>query len=107
MEATLTDASRPLQAMEQLRRRFPHALLLSFATPPPGLAVLGDGAARGTRRTDRELATEFLTAMRGADPADDELALLHQAVDACCEDTDVDTLLSAGSQSDPASGVGR
>ena len=94
VEATLTDDARPLQAMEQLRRRFPHALLLSFATPPPGLAVLGDGAARGTRRTDCELATEFLTTMRGTEPAEAELALLHRAVDACCEDTDVDTLLS-------------
>ncbi len=106
VEATLTDASRPLQAMEQLRRRFPHALLLSFATPPPGLAVLGDGAARGTRRTDRELATEFLTTMRGAEPADTELALLHEAVDACCDDTDVDTLLTAVPDHESGSGSG-
>ena len=68
----------------------PHGLLIASEAG----AVLGDGAARGTRRTDRELATEFLTTMRGTEPADAELALLHEAVDACCEDTDVDTLLS-------------
>ncbi len=95
VEATLTDVTRPTQAMERLRRRFPHALVLGFATPPPGLAALG-GAARGSRLDDRGLAAEFLGSMRGSAPRDDELALLHEAVDRCCDDADVDTLLRPG-----------
>ena len=103
VEATLTDATRPLQAMEQLRRRFPHTLLLGFATPPPGLGDLGlDRAVGEGARSDRDVAGDFLTAMRGEDPAADELALLHHAVDACCSDSETDTLDSA-----TTSGVGR
>ncbi len=96
VEATLTDATRPLQAMEQLRRRFPHTLLLGFATPPPGLGDLGlDRAVGEGARSDRDVAGDFLTAMRGEDPAADELALLHHAVDACCSGSETDTLDSA------------
>ena len=94
VEATLTDAGRPLQAMERLRRRFPHTLLLSFAgvRPPLGAAP----AAASLSRRDHEIAVEFLTELRGCPPADDEVALLHRAVDACCDDPEVDTLVGAG-----------
>ncbi len=93
VEATLTDATRPLQAMEQLRRRFPHTLLLGFATPPPGLSDLGLDRPEGlSTHSDRDIAGEFLTLMRGATPAEAELSLLHEAVDACCADPDADTL---------------
>ncbi len=93
VEATLTDTTRPLQAMEQLRRRFPHTLLLGFASPPPGLGELGLDRPVGRARSDRDVAGDFLTVMRGETPAAEELALLHAAVDACCEDPEVDTLL--------------
>ena len=35
VQATLTDDTRPLQAMEQLRRRFPHTLVLAFEPTHP------------------------------------------------------------------------
>jgi exonuclease SbcD len=96
VEATLTDATRPLQAMEKLRRRFPHCLVLGFATPPPGLAVLGlDRPAARATRSDRDIAADFLAVMRGTAPAAPELALLHEAVDACCADAEADTLSTA------------
>ena len=97
VEATLTDTTRPLQAMEQLRRRFPHTLLLGFAAPTPGLAELGLTTERAARsRSDRDVAADFLSALRGSDPEPAELALLHEAVDACCGDPDADSLDTNG-----------
>jgi exonuclease SbcD len=92
VEATLTDQVRPVQAMDRLRARFPHALLLGFDSGPAvsGLAPVVPTATR----SDHDIAREFVTDMRGVPPTDAETALLHAAVDACCEDTDVDTLLS-------------
>ncbi|WP_435745731.1 exonuclease SbcCD subunit D [Nocardioides sp. SYSU DS0663] len=88
VQATLTDEVRPLQAMDRLRRRFPHALVLGFSTPAPGL-----GAAPATRtsgRTDHDIASEFVRELRGSAPTEDERALLDAAVDACCDDRDLD-----------------
>jgi len=92
VEATLTDAVRPVQAMDRLRDRFPHALMLAFDSGPSvsGLAPVVPTATR----TDHDIAREFVTDMRGEPPTDDEAALLHRAIDACCEDADVDTLVS-------------
>jgi len=86
VEATLTDPSRPQQAMDRLRRRFPHALLLGFAGARPTLGA-APGAGSLARR-DHDVAREFLVEMRGAEPDADELALLDLAVDSCCEDPD-------------------
>ncbi|MCR6030803.1 exonuclease subunit SbcD [Nocardioides sp. zg-579] len=88
VQATLTDEVRPLQAMDRLRRRFPHALVLGFATPPPGLGVAP--AARTAGRTDHDIAHEFVRDLRGAPPTAEERALLDAAIDACCDDTDLD-----------------
>ena len=92
VEATLTDQVRPAQAMDRLRRRFPHALLLSFDAGPPvsGLAPV----VPSTVRTDHDIALDFMTDMRGRPPEDDEAALLSRAIDACCADPDVDILVS-------------
>ncbi len=92
VEATLTDRFRPAQAMDRLRRRFPHALLLSFeaSLPVTGLAPVAPSSVR----TDHDIARDFMTDMRGAPPDDDETSLLFQAIDACCADPDVDALVS-------------
>lgn len=94
VEAVLTDADRPTQAMERLRRRFPHALLLGFETGPSvsGLAPVVPEATR----TDHDIAVDFMTDMRGKPPRQDESALLFRAIDACCEDADVDSLVTEG-----------
>jgi exonuclease SbcD len=92
VEATLTDPVRPDQAMDRLRRRFPHALLLGFDSdlPVSGLAPIAPSASR----SDHDIARDFMTDMRGTPPQEAETELLFRAIDACCEDTDVDSLLS-------------
>ncbi len=87
VQATLTDAVRPGQAMERLRRRFPHTLVLAFAATAPGLGVLP--AARTQGRTDHDIAEEFVADLRGAPASEAERSLLHAAVDACCDDPDL------------------
>jgi len=84
LQVTLTDPQRPRAAMERVRTRFPHALVLQFA--PVG-RVPGERCAPDvTGRSDRQVLTEFVTAVRevGADPA--EQALLEAACDACAAD---------------------
>lgn len=81
VEATLTDAVRPDQPMERLRRRFPHAIALSFASTaaPVGLSPVVDSG-----RSDHTLALDFVAELRGAPATEAESALLALAVDACC-----------------------
>ena len=87
LQVTLTDADRPAQAMERLRRRFPHTLVLGFDAPLPSIGGLP--ATRTSGRSDHDVVAEFFTTLRGRPPADDESALLREAVDACCEDDDL------------------
>ncbi len=46
-------------------------------------------------RSDHAIALDFVRELRGAPATEAESALLQDACDACCDDTDVDTLLSA------------
>lgn len=91
VEATLTDPGRPLQAMERLRRRFPHTLVLSFAGVRPALGAPPASATHARR--DHDVAREFLVELRGTEPEPAEVDLLYRAVDACCDDPGVDTLV--------------
>ncbi|WP_084653637.1 exonuclease SbcCD subunit D [Nocardioides insulae] len=91
VQATLTDPVRPMQAMERLRRRFPHTLVLGFEATAP---VIGRMPTLGHRVRDRDLVREFVTELRGTAPSAAEAALLDLAVDACCEDPDLDHLVS-------------
>lgn len=100
VQVTLTDAARPLQAMERLRRRFPHTLLLGFASTAPVVGALPQ--RHGATRRDRDLVADFVSELRGAPASPDELALLGRAVDACCEDRDVDMLIDAAPDAAPA-----
>ncbi len=77
--------------MDQLRRRFPHTLVIGFETPRPRSGR--PAWPRRTRRSDREIAVAFMSEMRGEAPTAAETALLHTAVDACCDDRDVDLLV--------------
>jgi len=88
VQATLTDTVRPTQAMERLRRRFPHTLVLAFESTAPvvGRMPLPES---GVRR-DHDLVRDFVAELRGSAPSDDEIALLDLAVDACCADAQAD-----------------
>ncbi len=92
VQATLTDNVRPLQAMDRLRRRFPHTLVLGFE-PAVG-APAGVPAAVPQGRSDHAVALDFVEQMRGTPATEAESALLLAACDACCEDPDVDMLVS-------------
>ena len=94
LQVTLTDRIRPAQAMERLRRRFPHTLVLGFESTAPVLGALSQPDPARPRR-DIDLVTEFVAELRGEPAAKAELALLQTAVDACCEDPEVDSLDSA------------
>ena len=89
MQATLTDAVRPAQAMDRLRRRFPHALVLGFE--PDGAdptSVVTRKPAPG--RSDHEIARDFVATLRGRPATDEESALLLEACDACGHDREQD-----------------
>lgn len=81
-QVTLTDPSRPLGAMERLRRRFPHTLELRFE--PEGVAVpLRPYAARVQAESPVDVCCDFLDHVRGGQGADaDERRLLTEAVEA-------------------------
>jgi exonuclease SbcD len=80
VSATLTDALAPVGAMEQLRRRFAHVLVLRHE-PPAGAASAGSYATRLAGRTDREVAADFVTHVRGSVPSAGECAVLDAALD--------------------------
>jgi exonuclease SbcD len=74
-QVTLTDAVRPLGAMEQLRRRFPHTLSLQF--DPQGAPVpVSSYAARVAARSEVDVCCDFLAHVRsghGASEAEREV----------------------------------
>ncbi|KQV69955.1 DNA exonuclease SbcCD subunit SbcD [Nocardioides sp. Root122] len=92
VQATVTDVPRPARAMEQLRRRFPHTLVLQFPAPAVE-AHLPAPPAPG--RSDHGIALDFLAQVRGVPATESESALLLEAVDACCHDPDLDALVAA------------
>jgi len=91
LQVTLTDPTRPRDAMDRLRTRFPHALALQFETP--ALTSTGRRSVRG--RSDLDVAADFVAAVRGVEADERERELLQLAVDACCHDPDADTRVSA------------
>jgi exonuclease SbcD len=92
VQATLTDDTRPLQAMDRLRSRFPHTLVLGFE--PTGGDRLSVPVARTRGRSDHAIALDFVADLRGVPATDAEAALLLDACDACCEDPDFDVLVT-------------
>lgn len=92
VQATLTDAVRPLQAMERLRARFPHTLVIGFEPVGGDRTRVPTAVPHG--RSDHAIALDFVEEMRGAPATRAEAALLQTAVDACCEDPDFDVLVT-------------
>ncbi len=81
-QVVLTDAVRPLGAMDRVRVRFPHTLSLAFE--PTGAVV--DRAEYAARRVhekpELDVCAEFLTHVRGgAGPDPAEFAVLGEAVE--------------------------
>lgn len=83
LQVTLTDHDRPAGAMDRLRRRFPHTLVLAFE--PEGGPVTDERGwtERVADRSEIEIAYDFVREVRGA-PADAaERDLLHEAFECC------------------------
>ncbi|MBD8869570.1 exonuclease SbcCD subunit D [Nocardioides donggukensis] len=105
VQATLTDTERPAQAMERLRARFPHALVLAFE--PEGGQPAGAPSARATTgRSDHDIALDFLAEVRRRAATPEEAALLRDACDGCSPDSDLDSGLEPGLGSDLRRAVG-
>jgi exonuclease SbcD len=94
VQVTLTDQLRPVQAMERLRRRFEHTLVLAFA--PSGAAPVSPPVASVAGRRDHDIALDFVAELRGVPATPAESDLLLDACDACCDDTDLDVLVGEG-----------
>ncbi len=85
VQVTLTDPSRPRAAMERLRTRFPHALVLHFE--PEGDTALRTSWTSTVRgRSDEEIVRDFIEVVRERPVDDAEAALLDAACAACRED---------------------
>lgn len=83
LQVTLTDATRPYEAMARLKQRFPHTLDLQFK--PVAIPAQSRGTTYRERvhgRTDLEITCDFVLEMRNTAPTDAERDLLVRAVDA-------------------------
>jgi DNA repair protein SbcD/Mre11 len=81
VSVVLTDTGRPEGAMERLRRRFPHVLVLTF-DPDGGEDGGGTYRSRVAGRDDLDVAAEFVRHVRSSDVTAGERALLVAAFDA-------------------------
>jgi exonuclease SbcD len=81
-QVTITDPVRPQGAMDRVRRRFPHTLVLQF--DPQGAPVeVRSYAQRVAQKTEAEVCCDFLAHVRkGHGATDAERAVLDQAVEA-------------------------
>jgi DNA repair protein SbcD/Mre11 len=82
LQVTLTDRSRPRQAMERLRARFPHTLMLAF-DPRGGAPTRGPVQPRVGRRSDLDIALGFVAEVRALEATTEEELLLQLACDSC------------------------
>ena len=87
VSVVLTDLTRPEGAMDALRARFPHVLVL--AHQPDGVVPDGLGyRARMTGRDDESIAAEFIRHVSNASPTDAERQLLTEAFGAVRADAE-------------------
>lgn len=91
VHVTLRDPARPLNAMDRLRKRFPHTVALSYAPEQ------GSVSARVRREslTDQELVLHFVEHARGTQATGAEAAVIEDALAQCCVDPDADVAVSA------------
>ncbi len=84
---TLTDAVRPMGAMERLRARFDGILTLAWEPPAESQPAL-DYKARLRGRADRDIAADFVAYVRGAAADPQERTLLDSAFTAVRRESD-------------------
>ncbi len=95
VSVTLTDVVRPAAAMDRLRTRFPHVLVLTWE--PVGALVDERGYTERVRgRSDLAVAADFVAHVRGAGVTGEEVALLEQAFEAVRVAEDADPFAAPG-----------
>ncbi|MDP9398183.1 MAG: exonuclease SbcCD subunit D [Actinomycetota bacterium] len=82
VQVTLTDAERPRDPMERLRRRFPHVLVLTLEPEGGSPGEERSYAERVRGRSDLELALGFVEHVRRSPAAVAEVRLLQAAFEA-------------------------
>lgn len=87
-EVTLTDPTRPLGAMDHIRRRFPHTLSLQFASETTDLSSRRGYAEKVRGRSEFEVCCGFLEHVRGGTSASDEESALLRSALASADRTD-------------------
>jgi DNA repair protein SbcD/Mre11 len=95
LQVTLTDRHRPTHAMDRLRARFPHTLVLGFE-PDGGTRGHGPVMPRVDGRSDLDIALGFVAEVRDLEATTEEELLLQLACDSCRinEDRDADFQVS-------------
>ena len=83
LQVTLTDARRPTGAMERLRARFPHTLVLGFDPEDRPADAGRSWSDRLRERSELDIAADFVTEVSGAPADEPQLALLREAFAAC------------------------
>ena len=95
MQVTLTDPRRPQHAMDRLRSRFPHALVLGFE-PDGGPREKAPVLPHVSGRDDLDVALGFVAEVRELEATTEEALLLQLACEACRINEDADAPLSVG-----------
>ncbi len=89
LQVTLTDPQRPMHAMDRLRTRFPHVLILAFE--PEGAArERGPIMPHVDGRSDLDVALGFVAEVRSIEATTEETLLLQLACDSCRINEDAD-----------------
>lgn len=89
LQVTLTDPQRPLHAMDRLRARFPHVLVLTFE-PEGAPRERGPVLPRVDGRSDFDVALGFVAEVRAVEATTEEALLLQLACDSCRINEDAD-----------------
>ena len=97
LQVTITDPRRPQHAMERLRARFPHTLMLAF-DPDGAVPARGPVMPRIDGRNDLDIALGFVAEVRELEATTEEELLLQLACDSCRinADRDADFQVSTG-----------
>ncbi len=89
LQVTLTDPQRPMHAMDRLKTRFPHVLILSFE--PEGVTrQRGPLMPHVDGRSDLDVALGFVSEVRSIEATTEEALLLQLACDSCRINDDAD-----------------
>jgi exonuclease SbcD len=89
LQVTLSDPQRPSHAMDRLRTRFPHVLIIAFE-PEGAPRDRGPVMPRVDGRNDLDVALGFVAEVRSVEATTEEALLLQLACDSCRIDEDAD-----------------